>query len=413
MQKTKALIISVGGSPEPVAETIRYHRPEFISFLPSQGTNDTVSKVKSLLKAEHISFASETTLVDNENDLLECYRKADEAIKRVILRNYAASDVVVDYTGGTKNMSVSLALAAIDKGYHFSYVGGDRRSKEGVGIVETGHEKIYSNVNPWDFLGVDERRRACGYFNKAQFSASEAIFRELSERATSRKTLYRRLAMISEGFLSWDLFRHKDALVCLKNANLEEMLEDHEEGVRKLARGCLLLYEKLDNIMRCSENSRKPCLELAHDLYANAGRRIVEGKIDDAVLRLYRLVEMLAQSALLEGYGIEVANVKPNQLPVTIRETYISTYTNARDNKIKLPQHACYTLLYELGNPLGLTYEEHANQFRSVQDARNSSYLAHGFNSTKEEIYEKLRDFVHSLGMIDPSNAPRFPVMWL
>ncbi len=414
MQKGKALVISVGGSPEPIVKTIQHHLPEFVSFFPSQGTSDTVAIVKSRLLAEQITFLSETTLVDNENDLLDCYRKADEAIKRVFSRGYSSSDLVVDYTGGTKNMSVSLALAAIDKGYCFSYVGGETRTKGGVGIVESGSEKIYSNVNPWDFLGVDERRRASGFFNKAQYAASEAIFRELSERATSRKTLYRRLAMISEGFYNWDLFRHKDALVCLKNANIEEMMEiNGDEGVHKLARACHSLYQQLDVIMRCSENSKKPCLELAHDLYANAMRRIQEGKVDDAVLRLYRLVEMLAQTELLAVYGIDVSHVKPEQLPISVRESYIHTYTNARDNKIKLPQYACFSLLNELGNPLGTVYREHENQFKSVQDARNSSYLAHGFNSTKLETFEKLRDFVLTLGVIKPDEVPRFPTMEL
>jgi len=48
--------------------------------------------------------------------------------------------LVVDYTGGTKTMSVALALATIDNSSLYTYIGGAERTKEGVGVVINGKD---------------------------------------------------------------------------------------------------------------------------------------------------------------------------------------------------------------------------------------------------------------------------------
>jgi hypothetical protein len=68
-------------------------------------------------------------------------------------------------------------------------------------------------------------------------------------------------------------------------------------------------------------------------------------------------------------------------------------------------------LLKELGDDLGLAFERDQGRFKDVQSARNTSYLAHGFQSSKDTVYEKLRSFIVDLGAIDSLNAPRFPQM--
>ncbi|OQX91368.1 MAG: hypothetical protein B6D58_08485, partial [candidate division Zixibacteria bacterium 4484_95] len=52
-------------------------------------------------------------------------------------------DIVIDLTGGTKQMSAALALAATEQGLKVSYVGGEERTKDGLGTVVSGTEKIY------------------------------------------------------------------------------------------------------------------------------------------------------------------------------------------------------------------------------------------------------------------------------
>ncbi|HHO47328.1 MAG TPA: TIGR02710 family CRISPR-associated protein [Desulfobacteraceae bacterium] len=411
MPAIKAIALSVGGTPDPLIKSIEHHRPEFVCFLASQGTNHVTIKVRDLLgsRAGDIRFATE--LVDDENDLLECHRKAEKAIARIQTDGYAKDQVVVDYTGGTKNMSVALALAAIEKGYLFSYVGGSRRSKDGVGVVESGHEQIHTHVNPWDFMAVREKRQAAQFFNSCQFKACRDVLARLAENASTRKSVFRKLALVADAFHNWDLFRHIDARELCRKARLEELAEDHESWIARFAVNCLAMLPVLEKIIFSSAKGKKPSLELALDLYANAERRFAEGKVDDAVLRLYRLVEMLAQLQLLAGHGIDVSDVRPEQLPEALRDEYLAQYRNQRTGLVQLPQTPSFRLLRELGDPLGKAFATDAGRFKDVQKARNDSYLAHGFLSSKEATYEKLRDFVVDLGALKTASAPQFPRM--
>lgn len=68
-------------------------------------------------------------------------------------------EVCVDYTGGTKTMSVALALATIEESCCYSYVGGGERSKGGVGVVIDGSEKMHFIDNPWDEIAQAEKGR--------------------------------------------------------------------------------------------------------------------------------------------------------------------------------------------------------------------------------------------------------------
>ena len=249
MTTIKAMLISVGGTPEPLLKSIEHHQPEFVCFFASQGTNHISVKVCDLLgdTAGGIRFATE--LVDNENDLLECHQKAENAVKRIHAGGYAKDQVVVDYTGGTKNMSVALALAAIEQGYFFSYVGGSRRNKGGVGIVESGHEKIHTHVNPWDFMAVREKRQAAQFFNSCQFKACRDVLNGLAENASTRKNVFRKLALIADAFHRWDLFRHVDAQELFKKSRLQELAEDHEEWIARFAGACLVLQPVLETIV--------------------------------------------------------------------------------------------------------------------------------------------------------------------
>lgn len=406
-----AMIISVGGTPEPLVKTIAHHNPEFVCFFASQGTLDKTVQVKENLGELAKAIRFETELVDNENDLLECHEKAILAVARTLAKGYDKERVLVDYTGATKNMSVALALAAIEQGFGFSYVGGDKRTKNGVGTVESGHEKIYTHVNPWDFIALKEKRQASQFFNSCQFKACRDLLADLAGNASTRRSMYRKLSCAVDAFHNWDLFRHAEALDSFRKARLEDLLDERDRGVAAFAADCLQLKPALENLINCSNRGKRPCEELALDLFSNAERRFAEGKVDDAVLRLYRLVEMLAQERLLSVHGIDTSDVKADMIPATIREEYAEKYRNRRTKKIELPQSPSYTLLKELGDPLGQSFETHQSRFMKVQSARNYSYLAHGFMSSKDTVYEDLRAFVMELGGIE--NAFRFPKMLL
>mgnify|MGYP001577113022 CR=1 FL=1 len=404
----KAMIISVGGTPAPIIKSICEYKPEFISFLASQDTCDLVASIKKEVVSHGLNIKSETTLANDINDLVHCHEKAEEAVERVITKGYRKEDIIVDYTGGTKNMSVSLALASISYGFSFSYVGGKERTKNGVGIVVNGQEEIYPSVNPWDFLAIEERKKIATLFNTYQFKAAKNLTDTLLEKTTKFKSLFKKIGFLIEGYYEWDLFRHQKALDLLKRAKIEEILETDDKSIKVFAKGAETNRFFLEEIVK---NEKKPSGLLILDLYANAERRFNEGKVDDAVLRLYRLVEMIAQERLFRKYGIDVSDVKEEKIPEGLKGEFIKNYKSQFDGKIKISQTATFKLLNALHDELGNTFKLNEKRFLAIQSSRNYSYLAHGFESSKEKTFLTLRDFILELNMFEVKDAPVFPKM--
>jgi CRISPR-associated protein (TIGR02710 family) len=396
----------VGGTPATIIISIVEYKPEFISFCASQDTCDLVAGIKVEIDKNGLSTKSEITLADNINDLLHCHEKAEKAVERVTLKGYKKEDVIVDYTGGTKNMSVALALAAISHGFSFSYVGGKERTKEGVGIVVNGQEKIYQSVNPWDFLGVEEKKKITTLFNQYQFKAAKDLADDLSKKTTKYKTLFKKLGFLIEGYYKWDLLQHQETQDCFKRAKIDEILETDDMAIRKFAKATEAQLVFLQEIIK---DGRKPSIRFILDIYSNAERRFKEGKIDDAILRLYRLVEMAAQERLLTKYDIDVSDVRKERIPEKLREGFTNDYKSTHDGKIKIPLEAAFRLLMELDDDLGKTFASRETRFRDIQSSRNYSYLAHGFVSSRENTYSSLKDFILELDIFEVKDVPVFP----
>ncbi len=402
----RAMIISVGGTTAPIIKSITEHRPEFVSFFSSQDTCDKISEIKRELQEANLSIKNEITLADDVNDLNHCFGKAEEAVKRVLSKGYHSDEVVVDYTGGTKNMSVALSLSAITHGFSFSYVGGTERTKGGVGIVINGKEKICKSVNPWDFLAIDDRKKISFLFNTNQFKAAKELADEAFQKSTEYKTVFKKLGFLIDGYYNWDLFRHGDAIGKFERARTEELLETNDEKIRLFAKATLQLKPQLELL---SQQQRRPDRLFVLDIFSNAERRFNEGKTDDAIVRLYRVVEMLAQERLLDKHGIDTSNVHEDKIPRQSRDEFISKYRDKKDGKIKISQNAAFGLLDALGDELGKEFNKRLPQFRQIQLQRNNSYLVHGFACAAEDTYRKFREFILDLNIFKAQDVIVFP----
>lgn len=404
MNKTKAMLISVGGTNQPIIKAINVHNPEFVSFLVSQKTSSNAIEIANTLKDAGVTFHYEQTITEIPDDLLICYAAAEKSVEKILKRGYKTDEAVVDYTGGTKNMSVAISLASVKHGFMYSYVGGKERTKDGKGIVVDGHEELYQSVNPWDFLAIEEKDRIRTLFNTYQFKAAREIADFVVLKTTKFKSLFRNLGLIIDGFYRWDLFCHSDALRMFELAKIEDEYE--YEWVKSFAHEVFASMKILSELVK---ETGKPSRLMICDLYANAERRFKEGKIDDAILRLYRIVEMIAQMKLIENYGIDVSDVKEDKIPESIRGSFSTKYRDTEDKKIKLSQNAAYLLLKELGDEIGKVFIDNEKKFKKIQQSRNYSYLAHGFQSSSEKTYQSLRDFIISLKLFESEDVLSFP----
>ena len=133
----KILLVTVGGSFQPIVTSIYSLEPDRVIFIASDGDKGSKSQVigegtpcevrrgtevierlpnipMQVGLGERFQPERDLILVQNPDDLAECYRKIYQHIHN--LQQEDSSEILADYTGGTKTLSAALVLAAVDCG---------------------------------------------------------------------------------------------------------------------------------------------------------------------------------------------------------------------------------------------------------------------------------------------------------
>ncbi len=297
----------------------------------------------------------------------EIFHDCLQAIRWLLGQGLTPKQITVDYTSGTKSMSAGLALAAVALGCgDLRYISGRRVN----GVVATGTERFLS-TQPSAILAFYDLRRAEERLRRLQFSAARELCEMLSDALlTEADRAYRQaLKLAAEAYDAWDKFQHHQA------KKLFGQLQDGS-GLPADLRVDPQLAHRLGQIGNAVYRQHFT-EDLLADLVANAARRLFEGRWDDAVARLYRATEMLAQFVLRRDYCIETKRVEPQLLPERLRERY-----GGRE----LGLTEAYALLGELGHRLGEAYEKAGDDSpKHLLAARNQSILAHGTKPVSKE----------------------------
>jgi CRISPR-associated protein (TIGR02710 family) len=131
------------------------------------------------------------------------------------------------------------------------------------------------------------------------------------------------------------------------------------------------------------------------DIFNNARRRFDEGKYDDALSRLYRMTEMIAQWELSRPpMEIQTSDVDLNRIPPSRRNYYEGL--REKDGKIRLGLQKSYELLAQLGVSTGDQFLQDS-KFKALLNKRNFSILAHGMRPISKEECHSLFECVESL----------------
>lgn len=412
-KKIRCMIVSVGGTPAPIIFSLNKAKPEYICFFVSKDTKRMIEG-DILLRLEYRPRHFDWIVTPNAELLSESYRHLVKKLPEIIEKwELDPGDICVDYTGGTKTMSVALALATVDRSCCYSYVGGSERSKGGVGVVIDGNEKMHFLENPWDEIAQVEKREACILFNKARYATAVDIFEKCVERVSKdQKPLFKALCEMATGYDLWDRFKHADASKHLfKCRETLTALSSEKKEIKPLVKQLEANIEFINHLL----SDKKPSILYFQDLLANAKRRAdLEKKYDDAIARLYRAIEVLGQSELKNRYGIETSNVKEELIPEALRVEYRHKYRDKYDSKIKLPLFASYQLLKVLGSDLAARFFNHyEDKIRPLLNVRNNSILAHGFNPVDERNFRKLFDAVLEVFETKEEDIPEFPLLKL
>ncbi|WP_303295515.1 TIGR02710 family CRISPR-associated CARF protein [Methanobrevibacter woesei] len=418
----KALVLSVGGSSEPLIYSIKTYKPDFIYFLHSKDTREHVD-----ITLEEFDYDSSQYLLKelkNPQSLEESFSKSREIISS-LKKDY---DVNVDFTGGTKPMVAGLVLAAIGEECKYSYVGSkgrEGRDKDGVGVVVSGFEEIISQKDPYDLYAVVEFNRGMDFFNKYQFTAAKSNFSAASEKLEDEnlKELANLYVDLVELYDVWDKFNvkiNKKTLnnyldnKILKGVNSSENLKniinaEHSDFLKQIENN----FEFLK--LKCGTVKVEKVKYYLSDLLNNASRRIEEGKYDDAVARLYRATELIAQTGLADKGFIKLDSLRSQQIFLIDLKAIEKCGNESAINYVKslneylyrkkedvmgIPLRKSFTLLDKFNCDYAIDYLNDSDFSKKLSN-RNNSILAHGLNPINKEDAENLFESVlkYSIGV--------------
>jgi CRISPR-associated protein (TIGR02710 family) len=204
----------------------------------------------------------------------------------------------------------------------------------------------------------------------------------------------------------WDAFNHADAAERAQK----------EAAVAAALRGS----GHLDPLRRLGEREKgKPGLDICADLWLNALRRGERGRFDDALARLYRLLEAAAQTRVLSRYGLDTGRVPLNALPDALRSS-VYLKTDPKDgteyaqwglnHSVEFLHHRdpddAFAKMYGSGSVSGERLQGPPWLVK-----RNNSILAHGFVSVDHRAWEEARGWVerHLVPFLGDAVFPQLP----
>ena len=417
----KALILTIGGSPKPLITSITHYQPEVVIFLASQDSDDKIPEIKDTVNAGVTCVSNyHRVLVNDINDITGCYQTALECSSYIEKKKIPAEDVIADITGGTKVMSSALTLLCISKGYRMTYTGGNLRDKNGVGQVLDGSEQVFHQANPWEVLAIEEQRKAVIMFNQFQFEAAGDILNSAKQkvRGAKIKRYMEVLIHITGAYKEWDKFHHNYAYSLLQKGCSEISVFADTTGDRDCETLAQQASQNLTFLKQFNDSSgsfKNICRPFILDLLANAGRRAIEGKYDDAIARLYCGLGLLGQLELKTAYNLEAGKIPVNNADVikalvTLGPDFKTKYLE-KNGTLKLPTYASFEFLAALGNETGEKYFQNQEAMHALLSARNESVLAHGIHPLEKTDYEKMWSIIINFSGISTVDLPVFPVL--
>lgn len=397
----KILVLTVGGSPQPIISSITQSSPNKVVFLCSDDTpqiKGSYSEIENILKSSGRDVSdSETAKIAGFDDFNDCYVTSLRTLER-ICNEYAGAQVIADYTGGTKSMAAGLVAAALDcPGVTLGLVKGDRSD-----LIKVTNGTQSLRLSRASRATLERQKNIIkSFFGRFDYTAAISLLEnilQITDLAPTESQQLQGWLVWARALDSWDRFDHAGAWRLIHHRRKEC------PQIVMFLEACIYSRRRLDEefvkvkLESISETDKGHGYELIQDLFLNAQRRAAQGRYDDAVARLYRAIELLAQARLKLGYQINTGDVKLDNLPATLQGKYKNKVNN--NGKIQLSLRSAYELLVEFNQikrePFGQLFTENKNKIVDFLRIRNNSILAHGFTPVSEGDYKKAQTFFDS-----------------
>ena len=378
--------------------TINKIYPDYVVFFASSKSKLTIDYIGELFNQEGDEFVLEQDYHIAPMESIDDFNACFEIFEREIWKyDFIGDDneyrIIMDYTSGTKTMSAAMACCGMFYSKDLISVGGDRTTGE----VSSGTELInYQNLYKiYDKFAL-MRTRDC--FNSYQFMHCIDILNYIIDMNIHKDSFLN----LCKSYYAWDNMDFEHAYeymtkVDFNNFEFVEIKDDLEKNMKALG-----------TIVHARSVNLKNCYILA-TLINNSIRKAEEYKYDDAIARLYRSFELIAQIQLTK-YGIESSNVNVSILLENgVSQEFVDELEKAKeDGKIRIGLIKDYSLLYELNDELGKYYVDNVNLIKNLTRKRNNSILAHGLDSQSKEDFDEFLEIVLDLARKIDKHMNRF-----
>ena len=403
---TRVLLVTVGGSPEPIVQAYRAHRPDELIFICSgppceapsleqvigkgtpclhQGTDGHQEQRPNLVTQLGLQgFRPDLQILalPDPDDLADIHRRL-KAFCLQLDQRFSQLDLIGDYSGGTKSMSAALAMVLVDKGAALSLVDGKRSNlvrierSEGIRAVGSAPLRLQRLLEEQLPLLLGDH-----FYDRAAQMLRE--WRALNQQGLAHTTLQAidELECCLDVLMLWDRFCWEEALEQSRACNLSRDCPELMDWWQRVVVAHQLL-----------ENQPPQCAvtgyELVQDLLLNAERRGRRGWYDDAVARLYRSLELLAQTYIQLEKGVDHRGFWDDE---QIRR-------DCREWSIRKGVNGLYWWLRRTEGDVGLggSAGRQWYQLRDLLNARNDSLLGHGLQPVRQADWQSLQQRVSNL----------------
>ncbi len=408
----EALIMTVGTTPQPLILTLEAVRPGKVFFLYTSETEKVVRKIISevdFLRDHEVQYDRQRVDPDDPEDIYaKIGARWQEWSREGELR------CALDNTGGKKSMVSAAAAAANFLGIDLLYVDHEEYLPE-LRTPKPGTEYLTCLPNPYITLGDMKLRQCMDLFNAGSFEAAEEKLREVGEEIMGRRALpvAKRVEVLHglvKGFSLWDRFHFglaQKELAKAAQAARKFELEIDFRGLESNLRALEVMTRegKGRKLYRVLREHPEFGLHLAVDLYCNAARRERAGAPDDAVVRLYRCLELasqlrLAQTEKGDGRGFDTENFDWDSVPPAVRARYEMFAQDVFGHGlVRTPRdiglmHG-HILLTAFGDPLWRDKDvDELRAFNRTVNRRNDLMLVHGTRRAKQQELEEFTSWV-------------------
>ncbi len=399
---SRAMIITVGAQGEQIIYSIQQLKPDYIGLLVTASpeckkTLDEVCNACSLSPPKcRVEYFD-----DNPDEIVRVIAKFN-ALYKWLKDEVKVTDeeILVDPTGGRKWMSAGVTMIASFLGLEMVYV--NVKYKDGKPDPNT--MQIIPLGNAYEQTGFLEEAKADKLFNEYNFAGARDIYEFLSKKLQDpRKVAIKK--DIAEAYLNWSQLRFAEALKYMESAitkiNQYSMLREHKEKLQKQIE-ILTILNKNDaptaqffHLLKDKIFFEKTALTLV----AQVERHEYNQQYDQAIILLYRILELISQFRLAQN------NINVNNVSDEIKSQYNDQFRRLTKEifqaeseipkKVSLVQ-SCL-LLYILKDEL--LKNENENFFKDLReqtDTRNLLWLEHGNKHATKDNYISFKKFVLS-----------------